>query len=121
MPLPRSSASQWPLTGERRKKATLQYATITTDAMGGRSDPTWTDFGTWYVKATVVPFVVNETEATSLFDCEGPYRRDLWDYFAGGTSVRVVVNGQTLKVLELENPLLLNRTIVAHCGKATNT
>lgn len=121
MPQPRSSGAQWPAAGERHSRVTLQKATITTDAMGGRSDPTWTDFGKWWAKSTVVPFVVIETEATSLFDLEGPYRQDLQDYFTGGTGVRMVVNGLTLKLLELENPLLMNRHHIAHCGKATNT
>lgn len=121
MPQPRSSSAQWPTAGERRNKATLQYATITTDAMGGRSDPTWTEFGKWWVKVTVIPFVVNETEATSLFDLEGPFRDDVFDYFTSGTGVRMVVNGMTLKLLEVENPLFQNRTLIAHCGKATTT
>ncbi len=119
MPQPRSSSAQWPTAGERRSKATLQVATLTTDAMGGRSQPIWAQFGTWFVKVTVVPFVVNETEATSLFDLEGLYRQDLLDHFVAGQGVRLIVNGVTLKLLELENPLFHNRTLIAHCGKAT--
>ncbi len=121
MPLPRVSSAQWPLAGERKSRATLQYASVLEDEGGGRSDPTWATFGRWWAKTTVVPFVVNETEATSLFDLEGPYRQDLQDYFANGVSVRLLVNGLTLKLIELENPLFHNRTLIAHCGKATNT
>jgi hypothetical protein len=121
MPTPRISSSQWPLAGERQVLATLQFATITTDAMGGRSDPAWTTFAEWRVKAVEVPFVVSDTEATILYELEGPYRRDLWDYYNGGTSLRIIANGLTLKVIQLENPLMRNRTLLAHCGKAVNT
>lgn len=121
MPVPRGGSTQWPNAGERHAHVTLQYATLTTDAMGGRSDPTWTEFGTWWAKVTVVPFIVSDTEATLLYDLEGPYRADLVDRFNAGTSIRAVVNGDTLKVFQVENPQLRNRTLIAHCGKAVNT
>jgi len=99
----------------------LQYATPTTDSMGGRGEPTWTDFGAWYVKATTVPDIVNETNASLLYQLEGPYRADLVTRFKSGVGIRAVVNGQTLKVMQIENPQLRSRTLIAHCADATKT
>jgi hypothetical protein len=121
MPAPRGGAAQWPTAGERHAKATLQYATPTTDAMGGRSEPTWTDFGVWWTKVTVVPFIVSDTQSAMLYQIEGPYRSDLLTRFTAGTGVRIVVNDLTLKVFQVENPQTRNRTLVAHCAPATNT
>jgi hypothetical protein len=93
--------STWPLAGERQTRCTLQFATPTTDAMGGRGEPVWTDFGTWWAKVTVVPIVPR---------------------FNSGVGIRIVTpNSLTLKVFQIENPLLKNRTLVAHCANATNT
>lgn len=121
MPMPRGGSAQWPTGGERHARATLQYATQTKDAMGGLSVTTWTDFGNWWAKVTTMPLVVTETEASILYDVEGPYRSDLMDRFLAGTGVRLVIRDLTLKVLQLEVPQLQQRTIVAHCANAVNT
>jgi hypothetical protein len=114
--------STWPLAGERQTRCTLQFATPTTDAMGGRGEPVWTDFGTWWAKVTVVPIVPNETDAVLLYEAEGPYRSDLLTRFNSGVGIRIVTpNSLTLKVFQIENPLLKNRTLIAHCANATNT
>lgn len=120
MPLPRAGSTQWPTAGERNSRATLQYATPTTDSMGGRTEPTWTDFGTWWSKVTVVPFIVSDTQSSLIYQIEGPYRADLMTHFQAGTGLRVVVNGLTLKVFQVENPQLRNRNLVAHCAQAVN-
>jgi hypothetical protein len=120
MPQPRQS-STWPTPGERQVRCALEYATPTTDAMGGRGEPTWTHFGTWWAKVTVVPIVPNDTNAVMLYAIEGPYRADLLSQFSSGVGVRVIANDLTLKVFEVENPQLRNRTLVAHCAKAVNT
>lgn len=122
MPQPRQSGS-WPTLGEYRQKTTVQFATPTYDAMGGRGEPTWTDLGTWYVKFGDLPIVPNDTEAVSLYTCEGTYRSDVWDKFHTGTGIRIVTTSpvRTLKVFLLENPQFMNRTLVAHCASAVNT
>lgn len=89
--------------------------------MGGRSEPTWTDFGTWWAKVLTVPFVNSDMTAAQMYQVEGPYRADLWDYFNAGTGVRVIANGLTLKVSLVENTQLRNRTLLAHCAPAVNT
>ena len=137
MAQPRQTGA-YPSSGERQVKCTLQFATPTIDAMGGRTEPTWTTFGQWFAKVTVVPVVPNETEAVLLYEVEGPYRRDLVEYFngitrppgvtlpsgfTGGLGIRIVTVGLslTLKVFQVENPQLKNRTLVAHCANAVNT
>jgi hypothetical protein len=120
MPQPRSTGA-WPSAGERRTKCTLQYATPTLDAMGGRGEPVWTDFGTWQVKVATVPVIASDTEAVILYQAEGQYRQDLVDRFKDGEGIRIVSNGLTLKVFQIENPLLVNRTLIAHCADAVNT
>ena len=130
MPQPRS-VGQWPSAGELRTKYVLQYATPTTDTMGGRSEPVWTDFGTWQAKAMTVPGGVGESKDKSSLELEGRYRRDIWNYFHGisrpegldattNVSLRVVGNGLTLKVFDVENPLQMNRTLIVRCAKAVN-
>ncbi len=123
MPMGRSGATQWPTAGERRTVCAVQYATPVTDSMGGRTEPTWTDFGEpWWAKATVVPVIVNETSSTLLYQLEGPYRADMMTFDVTGVGLRIVtaIRGVTLtlKVFQLENPGLLNRTLVAHCANA---
>lgn len=120
MPQPRSQG-QWPAAGERRTKATLQYATPVTDAMGGRGEPTWTTFGSWWCKVSTVPVINNEIENAILYQAEGQYRSDLWDRFKTGVGIRIVTSELTLKVFQVENPLLQSRTLVAHCADAVNT
>ena len=121
MPAPRAT-SQWPSIAERQARCTVQTATPTTDEGGGRGEPTWTDLGPiWDAKVNVVPVVVNETQATMLYEVEGPYRADMMTNFTSGIGLRILVNDLALKVFEVENPLLRNRTLVAHCAKATNT
>jgi hypothetical protein len=120
MPAPRLG-NQWPTAGERAAHCTWQYATPTTDTMGGRGEPTWTDFATWWAKALTVPSVQNEVQAVILYQVEGPYRADVMEYFTGGTGLRLVVNGLALKVFQVENPRLMNRTLIAHCANAVNT
>jgi hypothetical protein len=114
--------STWPLSGERQVRCRLQYATPQTDTMGGRSEPLWTDFGTWWAKVSVVPIIPNEIEAVLLYAVEGPYRSDLIDRFNTGVGIRIATpHSLTLKVFQVENPQLRNRTLVAHCANATNT
>lgn len=120
MALPRQS-STWPSSGERHLHCSLQYATPTTDAMGGRGEPTWTKFGEWYVKATVVPMFQNEQDADFTYELEGPYRRDVVQRFTGGTGVRIVTTEQTFKVFKVENPQMRNRTLIAYCADAVVT
>lgn len=121
MPLPRASATQWPKAGERHAKVSLQYATPTTDTMGGRTEPVWTNFATWSVKVTVVPFIVSDTQSSLLYQLEGPYLADLMTHFHAGTGLRARVQGLTLKVFQVERPQLRSRTLVAHCAQAINT
>jgi hypothetical protein len=133
---PPPQARMWPSIGEMSVKTTLQFATPTTDTMGGRAEPLWTNFGTWFVKVTVVPIVPNETDAVILYEVEGKYRKDVINYFngisrppgvtlpsgfTGGLGIRVVTGDVTLKVFQIENPYLRNRTLVAHCANAVNT
>jgi len=120
MPQPRSGL-QWPLAGERKTPCTLQYATPVTDAMGGRGEPTWTTFGRWFAKVLVIPVIPNETEAVLLYAAEGPYRTDLIDRFNSGVGIRLVTTTLTLKVFQVEDPLMARRTLVAHCANAMNT
>jgi hypothetical protein len=120
MPAPRLG-NQWPTAGERQARCTWQYATPNTDAQGGRGEPTWTDFAVWWAKVLTVPAVQNEVDAVILYQAEGPYRADVWDHFTGGIGLRLVVNGSTLKVFQVENPLLRNRTLIAHCANALST
>lgn len=120
MPIPRAGSTQWPASGERNARATLQYATPTTDAMGGRTEPIWTDLGNWWAKVTVVPLIVSDTQSALLYQLEGPYRTDLMAKFQAGTGLRAVVDGLTLKVFQVENPQLKNRNLVLHCAQAVN-
>jgi hypothetical protein len=99
----------------------LQYSSVAKDDMGGRAEPTWTDFGIWWAKVLTVPFVQSDTTAALMYQAEGPYREDLWNYFAGGTGVRLLAKGLTLKVSLIENPQLRNRTLLVHCAPAVNT
>jgi hypothetical protein len=119
MPAPRFG-NQWPTAGERHSRCTWQFAVPTTDTIGGTNEPTWTDFATWWGKALTVPNVQNEQQAVIAYQVEGPYRSDVWDYFAGGTGLRLVVNGLTLKVFQVEIPQLRNRTLIAHCAPVTS-
>lgn len=113
---------QWPKAGERRKKARILYGVPATDAMGGRSDPTWKPvLDAWWVKVTVIPFVVSETQSALLYDLEGLYVKDLLDRFNAGQSLQALVDDVTLKIFSVEDPYLKHKTLVAHCGKATNT
>lgn len=121
--MPAARGQQWPTSGDRLTAVTLQYATPTTDAMGGRGEPAWTDVGRWWVKVTVTPIVSSETPTVLGYQCEGPFRRDLLDYFLAGTGLRLVSSdlGLTLKVFQVENPQLRKKTLVAHCANAVNT
>jgi hypothetical protein len=67
-----------------------------------------------------VPSVQGEMQSAILYQVEGPHRQDVLDYFLGGTGLRLVVNGLTLKVFQVENPRLLNRTLIAHCAQVTS-
>ncbi len=107
--------------GQRRERVQIQKSVTVTDAMGGRTDQRWREFGTWWSKVTVVPFVVSDTQAVMLYQLEGLYRQDVVDLFNGGTGIRVVVKNLTLKVMAYEDPRLLHKTMILHCGKETNT
>jgi hypothetical protein len=112
--------SQFPSVGERRSFCTLQYATASTDTVGGTTETTWTEFGTWWTKVTVVPVVPDETRAVMLYQAEGAYRTDLLERFMSGTGLRLVTGPLTLKVMAVENPLLRNQTLIAHCAPVTS-
>lgn len=114
-------SAQWPTAGERQCRCTLQSSTPTDDEGGGRTEPSWTTFGTWWAKVTTIPVVPNETDAMLSVQVEGPYRADLVDTFNAGLGVRVIANGDTFKVSLLDNPQMRNRTLVAHCAKAVRT
>jgi hypothetical protein len=131
MPQPRSTGA-WPNAGELRTKCELQYATPTTDSMGGRTEPTWTTFGDWNAKVMTVPGGVSESKEKASYEIEGRYRADIWEYFQGisrpddldedtNVSLRLIANGLTLKVFDVENPLFQNRTLIVKCAKAVNT
>jgi hypothetical protein len=120
MPAPRLG-NQWPTAGERQARCIWQYATPVDDGSGGRGEPVWTDFASWWAKVLTVPAVQNEVDAVILYQAEGPYRSDVVTHFTGGKSLRLVANGLTLKVFQVENPLLRNRTLIAHCANAVNT
>jgi hypothetical protein len=117
MAQPRQGAS-WPTSGERNIRCTLQYATPTTDAMGGRGEPDWTDIGKWWARVVVVPIVPNETDAVLLYEVEGPYRADVVEHFTAGTGLRVTTASLTLKVFQVEDPQLRKRTLRLHCAAA---
>jgi len=120
MAQPRPSTA-WPTAGDRGVRCALQYATPTTDAMGGRAEPTWTIFGSWWAKVTVVPIVPNETDAVLLYEAEGPYKAAVVERFTSGVGLRIVTPHLTLKVFAVENPGLKNKTLVAHCANAAKT
>ncbi len=119
MPAPRLG-NQWPTAGERSSHCVWQYAAATSDTIGGTNEATYQAFATWWAKALTVPVVTNETQSVILYQIEGPYRSDVVAYFLGGTGLRLVVNGLTLKVFQVETPLLMNRTIIAHCAPVTS-
>ncbi len=102
--------------------------------MGGRGEPTWTEFGTWKAKVLTVPDVNTESRSEIGYQIEGLYRRDLFEYHNGlsrpdeldedtNVSMRVVsvATGLTLKVFGVENPQLRNRTLIVHAAPAVNT
>ena len=89
--------------------------------MGGRGEPIWTNFGTWFAKVTTLPDIANEIQSAILYSIEGPYRSDLITRHNSGVGVRIVTPDLTLKVFQVEDPQARRRTLVAHCGKATNT
>jgi hypothetical protein len=120
MPAPNTS-SQWPSVGERHAKCTLQYATPVKDAMGGWGEPRWTDFDTWFAKVLTVPDISNEVDSIVLYLIEGPYVAALQSYFMGQVGLRILVKGMALKVFQVENPQLRNRTLIAHCAPAVST
>ena len=109
--------------GQRRERVQIQKATTVTDSMGGRTDNRWREFGTWWAKVTVVPFVVSDTQATMLYQLEGLFRQDVLDLFNAGTGLRAAVKKSdlTMKVMAVEVPKLGNRNMVLHCAKETNT
>ena len=104
----------WKAIGERRHQTTLQRSTTTIDLLGGKAVTTWTSYDTEYwVAETQVPVVLGEEDATVLFVEEGPYRGDVQ------IQDRILVNGQTLKVIEMVNPGGFNRSLQLHCVRAT--
>src|SRR5262245_59462804 len=117
----RKLTGEYPSAGQRGIRCHLQFATPTTDGMGGRTEPIWQEFGTWWAQVTVLPIIPNETEAVLLYQVEGPYRKPIVDKFNTGKGVRIVTETLTLKVFQLENPDLKNRTLVAHCANTVKT
>lgn len=91
--------------------------------MGGTSATSWVDFGTWMARVTIDPKIPNQTESVLLYDVEGLYRKDLITKFLGGVTLRIVAAMEgiavTLTVLQVQNPLLANRTLIAHCAAVT--
>lgn len=119
MPFTRGASTQWPSVAQRNVDGTLEYATSARDSMGGSTAPTWTYFGAWKVASSSVPVVVSETEATSVYVIEGPWRRDLWDHKQAGKTIRFLIPawGLALKILELDNPQFRNITLKATCAR----
>src|SRR5688572_14998922 len=127
----------WPSAGDRQVHCTLQYAIPVEDEGGGRRDPIWSDFGTWWVRLADVPFIPpNEIDNDLLYALEGPYRRDLFDYFngfsrptgvtlpvgfVGGLGIRIITSVLTLKVFQVQDVLLKHRTLIAYCANAAQT
>lgn len=114
-----ANRSAWRSIGERRHRCTLQKATPTTDALGGRSEA-FTPYGTAEFAAVASDAVVkSESEAFLTYTVEFPYRPDTVDYYRAGTTQRVVFADLelTLKVLTVDNPEQRNRTLVLSCGQ----
>lgn len=114
-------STQWPTAGERHVRAALEYATPTTDELGGVGEPVWTEFGKWWAKVATVMSGVNETDAAISYQVEGPYRSDLVEKFRSGVGVRVVTADYTLKVFKIVDSQLRKRSLIAHCADAVNT
>jgi head-tail adaptor len=102
--------------GQLRHAVELQEGVPVEDETGGASE-TWPAFGTGHAAIDEQPFVVNETEATVLYQVSMRYRSDVVERFDAGTQLRVVGNGKTLKVLAIVNPQERNRDLVLHCGR----
>lgn len=105
-------------TGRYEHVALLQSATgAVLDSKRGRVE-TFSQWGTWRVSVTDVARVRDEKDNSVLHVLEGLWRQDIWDRFFGtGRTVRIVVKGMTLKVLNLENPDGRKRLMKAHTAK----
>lgn len=116
-----------------RTRCTLQYAVEERDPLLGFEDAEWVNFGVWMAKETSEALIKDETEAPLLWHFEGRYRPDLIGYFngttlptgvtpsaSGGLGIRIVTPDVTVKVIQIENPLGVRRTLIAHCAKAVN-
>ena len=108
-------------TGRYDRVAKL-YATasITVDSHRGSTE-NFAQFGTWRCAAKDVPAVRDEENSTVLHVLEGLWRQDIWDRFNGGKTVRIVVDGMTLKALALENPVPRFRILKVHAAKVTKS
>lgn len=109
-----------PRTGNYRHVATLQVSVPVKDPHLGRTE-TWPNFGTWRVSVTDLPFVKTEHDSTVLHLVEGLWRQDIWDRFFGGKTVRILVNGMTLKALALVNVGEVSRVLQVHAAKIVST
>lgn len=102
--------------GQLRHRVELQEGVQVRDETRGVTE-TWPRFGYDQAAIDSLPFVVSETQATVLFQVSMRYRSDLIAKFDGGTQIRVVGNGKTLKVLAIVNAEERNRDLVLHCGR----
>lgn len=106
--------------GQRIHKCQLQSATVTKDALRGRTN-VWTTYATTLAAVDVTPFVVTEQSATLLYLVTIPYdeRVDVQQ-----RALITLINGDELrlKVLAVVNPeLRASRTdMVLHCAEATD-
>lgn len=108
-------------TGRYDRVATLQAtASITVDTHRGSTE-NFAQFGTWRCSVDDKPFVRDEENSTVLHVLEGLWRQDIWDRFNGGKTVRILVDGMTLKVLALENPVPRYRVMKVHAAKVTKS
>ena len=105
--------------GLLRHTASVQIpGLVTKDSIGSYTEENWNEVCKWPVSCEDKPFVFSEIKNDMLFIVNGRYRQDLMDLFIAGKSIRIVVDGFTLKVLQFEKLNHMRRTLRAHCGLA---
>ncbi len=107
--------------GKMRHLASVQSGTAVGDGMGGIEEDGFRQFTTWPVEMEPKPFVNSESQAAMLYPVTGRYRRDIFDRFRAGETIRLVVDGLTLKVMAIEDVQGRHRAMKAHCGLAEKT
>ena len=104
-------------TGRYRHVASLQAASsVTMDPHRGRIE-NFTSFGTWRCAITDQPMVKTEQDAVVMYLLEGLWRKDAWDKFSAGKTVRVVAKGMTLKALAMVNVGQINMVLQIHAAR----